>query len=83
VLDLARRELGERLHLDLVDHGLEHLLAGAVARAGEDLDDHPLLVLTRLVAEPDRRGLAPGAELVGDHRRVEVECVHGSVRSGR
>ena len=73
VLDLARRELVEPLHLDLVDHRVEDVLARAVAGADEHRDDHPLLVLARLVAEPDRRGLAVRAELGLDDRRVEVE----------
>ena len=47
-----------RLHLDLVDHRVEDVLARAEAGAGEHGDDHPLLVLARLVAEPDRRRLA-------------------------
>ena len=52
---------------------------------GEHAHDHPLLVLGRLVAEPDRRGLAPAAELVGDDRGVEVERVggHGVSRLAR
>ena len=86
VLDLARRELAEALDLDLVDHGVEDLLALPVADADEHGHDHPLLVLRRLVAEPDRRGLALRAELVGDDRRVEVERVHrhaGTIASPR
>src|SRR5436190_2741869 len=77
VLDLSWRQVGERLHLDLVDHGLEDLLAGAVARTGEDLHDHALLVLAGLVSEPDSGRLTPRAKLVGHHGRVEVEGVHG------
>src|SRR4029079_3915472 len=45
VLDLPRRELHEPLHLDLVDDGVEDLLARPVALADEDLHDHSLLVL--------------------------------------
>src|SRR3954447_16397672 len=36
-----------------------------------------LLVLVRLVAETDRRGLAAAAQLVGEDARVEVEDLHG------
>src|SRR5438874_8400546 len=69
VLDVARRELSERLHLYLVDHGVEDLLARSVARPDEHLDDHPFLVLPGLVAETDRRRLAARAQLVGHDRR--------------
>ena len=47
VLDLTRRELAERLDVDLVDHGVEDLLALAVACADEHGDDHALAVLRR------------------------------------
>ena len=77
VLDLARRELAERLHVDLVDHRVEDVLARAVAGADEHRDDHPLLVLPGLVAEPDRRRLAASAQLVRDDRRVEVQRERG------
>src|SRR5438105_8944075 len=50
VLDLARREVAELLHLDLVDHRVEDLLPGAEARTREYLHDHPLLVLPGLLA---------------------------------
>ena len=73
VLDLVRRELADRLHLDLVDHGVEHVLAGAEAGADEHGDDHPLLVLARLVAETNRRGLPVRPQLGLDDRRVEVQ----------
>src|SRR5436189_5477444 len=56
VLDLARRQLLERLDLDLVDDRVEDPLPRAEARAREHLDDHPLLVLRGFVAEPDGRG---------------------------
>src|SRR5581483_9775800 len=75
-LELARRELAERLHLDLVDDGVEDVLTRAVARAAEDADDHALVVLVGLVAETDRAGLPMAPELVGEDRRVEVERVH-------
>src|SRR2546421_570465 len=58
VLDLAGGQVGEGLHLDLVDDRVEHLLARAVARADEHVDDHALPVLARFVAEPDGRRLA-------------------------
>ena len=64
---------GERLHLDLVDDRVEDALALPVAHAAEHGHDHALLVLRRLVAEPDRRGLASRAELIGDGGVVEVE----------
>src|SRR3954468_18926648 len=85
VLDLARRELGEALHLDLVDDGVEDLLPRAEADTAEHRDDLTLLVLLGLVAEADRGGLALRAELIRDDRRVEVQCVHRSpsVSTGR
>ena len=73
VLYLARRQLREGLHLDLVDHRVEDLLALPVARADEDGDDHALPVLRRLVAKPDRDGLAAGAQLVRHDRGIEVQ----------
>src|SRR4029453_8827765 len=76
MLDLPRRELHQALHLDLVDDGVEDLLARAVALADENLDDHALLVLRGLVAEADRGGLSTRPQLVGDDGRVEVEGVH-------
>src|SRR6266536_1975301 len=76
VLDLAGRELGELLDLDLVDHSVEDLHPRAVAGPREDLDDHPLPVLARLVAEADRRRLPAAAQLVGHHGRVEVQGIH-------
>src|SRR5215217_1919766 len=68
VLDVARGELAESLHLDLVDDGVEDLVPGAVARADEHSHDHSLLVLTGLVSEPNGRRLAAAAELVGHDR---------------
>src|SRR4051812_41394234 len=76
VLDLPRRQLAERLHLDLVDHRVEDVLTRAEADAAEDAHHHALLVLAGLVAEPDRGRLSARPELVGDERRVEVEGVH-------
>src|SRR5215208_6945289 len=77
VLDLPRRQLAQRLHLDLVDHCLEDPLARAESCSREDLDDHPLLVLGRLVTQSDRCGLPKRSQLVGDDRGIEVERVHG------
>src|SRR5438874_11626650 len=76
VLNLPRRQLAERLHLDLVDHRVEDVLARAEADTAEDAYHHALLVLPGLVAEPDRGRLPTGPKLVGDERRVEVEGVH-------
>src|SRR3954470_23026520 len=76
VLDLPRRQLAERLDLDLVDHRVEDVLARAEADAAEDAHHHAFLVLAGLVAEPDRGRLPARPELVGDERRVEVEGVH-------
>src|SRR5262249_3157401 len=73
VLDLARGKLLERLHLDLVDDGVEDPLALPVAGAAEDRDDHALPVLGGLVPKADRRRLAARAKLLGDRRVVEVE----------
>src|SRR5690348_13812606 len=78
VLDLARRDLLQLLHLDLVDDGVEDLLAHAEALAHEHAHDLTLLVLPALVAETDRRRLAVVAQLVGDDRGVEVEGVHAA-----
>src|SRR3954468_10548961 len=75
VLDVARRELGNALHLNVVDHGGEDLLARAVAKADRNPDDLAALVLVALVAKPDRRRLATALELVDEDRRVEVEHV--------
>jgi hypothetical protein len=75
VLDLPRAEVVQRLDLDLVDHGVEDPLPRPVAGADEDGHDHTLLVLRGLVAEPDRRGLPSGTQLLGHHRVVEVEGV--------
>src|SRR2546423_49955 len=67
------------LRPDLVDDGVEHLLAHAEALPHEHAHDLALLVLPALVAETDRRRLAVVAQLVGDDRGVEVEGVHGRV----
>src|SRR6187397_1772048 len=75
VLDVARREIADVLRLDVVDHRGEDFLARAVAEADRDPDDLAALVLARLVAEPDRRGLATALELIDENRRVEVEHV--------
>src|SRR3954470_5275755 len=85
VLDLARRELGEALHLDLVDDGVEDLLPRAEANTAEHRDDLTLLVLLGLVAEADRRGLALRPELIRDDGGVEVQSVHRSpsISTGR
>ena len=68
---------GERsrdpLHLDVVDHRREDLLARAVLVADRDPDDLAALVLARLVAEPDRGRLAAALELVDEGGREEVE----------
>src|SRR5690349_20140148 len=77
VLDLARRDLLQLLHLDLVDDRVEDLLAHAEALPHEHAHDLALLVLPAIVAEPDRRRLAMVAQLVGDDRGIEVEGVHG------
>jgi hypothetical protein len=44
------------------------ILARPVALPDEDLHDHALLVLAGLVAQADRCGLPPAAQLVGDDR---------------
>ena len=77
VLDLARGELAERLHLDLVDDGVEDAVTQAEACACEHLHDHPLPVFRRLVAQANRRRLATAPQLLGDDRGVEVQCIHG------
>src|SRR4051812_42656657 len=77
VLDVAGRELAHPLHLDAVDHGLEDALARRVLESDRDEDDLALAVLLRLVAQPDRRGLASALELIDENRRVEVQDEHG------
>src|SRR5262249_2913178 len=54
---------------------VEDVLPRAETGACEHRDDHPLLVLPRLVAEADRRRLAVALELGLDDRRIEVEGV--------
>src|SRR5262249_60923869 len=73
VLDVARGQLADSLDVDLVDDGGEDLLPGRVLVADGDPDDLAALVLARLVAEPDGRGLAGALELVDERRREEVE----------
>src|SRR5690242_8633186 len=73
VLHVTGGELRDLLHLNVVDHGREDLLARLVPVADRDPDDLPALVLPRLVAQPDRRGLPPTAQLVDEDRRIEVE----------
>src|SRR5690349_15328199 len=75
VLDVAARELAGPLHLDLVDHRREDLLARAVAEPDRDPDDLATLVLVALVPKPDRRRLAASLQLVDEDRGVEVEDV--------
>ena len=82
VLDVARREVADPLHLDVVDHRGEDLLARAVAEADRDPDHLAALVLAALVAEPDRRRLAAALELVDEDRRVEVENVDAAPHGG-
>src|SRR6185295_19325025 len=77
VLDVAGGQLPHPLHLDIVDDSREDLLAGFVAVADGDPDQLAAAVLHALVAEADRRGLAPALELVHEDRGVEVEHVHG------
>ena len=83
VLDVAAREVVELLHLDVVDHRGEDLLARAVAEADRDPDDLAALVLAALVAEPDRRRLAAPLQLVDEDRRVEVEYVGAAPHARR
>ena len=78
VLDLPRREVAHPLDLDLVDHRVEDLLPRRVLIADRHQHALVLAVLVGLVAEPDRGRLAAAPELVGEHRRVEVEDAHGS-----
>src|SRR3954470_21808289 len=83
VLDVAGRELAHPLYLDVVDHGREDLLARLMAVADRDPDKLPPAVLHALVAQPDRRGLAPALELVYEDRGVEVQDVQGQGRIER
>jgi len=77
VLDVARGEIAQARDFDLVDDGLEDPLARGVLVPDRDQHELVLAVLVGLVAEPDRRGLAPALELVGEDRGVEVEDLHG------
>src|SRR6185437_11463703 len=76
VLDVARRQIGQTHHLDLVDHRFEDPLPRRVLVADRDQHQLVLAVLAGLVAEADRRGLASPLELVREDRRVEVEDLH-------
>ena len=76
VLDVARRQVANPLDLDLVDHCVEDLLPRRVLIADRDQHALVLAVLVGLVAEPDRRGLAAAAQLVGEYRRIEIEDPH-------
>src|SRR5581483_1382929 len=73
VLDVARGEVADPLHLDVVDHSGEQLLPRAVLVADRDPDDLAALVLPRLVAKPDRRSLPPALQLVDERGGEEVE----------
>src|SRR5215210_618201 len=75
MLDVARRELLDALHLDVVDHGREDLLAGTVAEADGHPDHLAALVFAALVAQADGRGLATTLELIDEDRGIEVEDV--------
>src|SRR4051812_14697619 len=79
VLDVPRRQVLDPLDVDLVDDRLEDLLARRVLIADRHQHGLVLLVLVRLVAEADRRCLAPPLELVGEDRRVEVQDLHGGL----
>ena len=73
VLDVTGGEVAHALHLDVVDHRGEDLLARAVLIADRDPDDLAALVLARLVAQPDRGRLSSPFELVDEGGREEVE----------
>ena len=77
VLDVPGRQIADALDFDLVDHGVEDPLARGVLVADRHQDAIVLAVLVGLVAQTDRRGLPAAPELVGEHRRVEVEHSHG------
>src|SRR3954451_12203519 len=79
VLDVAGGELGDLLHLDIVDDGGEDLLPRLVAIADRNPDDLAALVLARLVAQPDRGRLPAAPQLVDEDGRVEVEHVERGV----
>jgi hypothetical protein len=82
VLDVARREIADLLHLDVVDHRGEDFLARAVTETDGNPDHLATLVLAGLVAEPDRRRLATSLELVDENRGVEVEHVDPAAHGG-
>ena len=83
VLDVAWREVGDLLHLDVVDHCRKDFLARAVAEADRDPDDLAALVLAALVAESDRRRLATALQLVDEDGRIEVEYVDAAAHAVR
>ena len=64
------------LDLDVVDDGVEELLARRVLVADGHEHGLVLAVLARLVAQADGGRLAPPLELVGEDRRIEVEHLH-------
>src|SRR3954454_16824575 len=64
VLDVARRELGDPLDLDVVDYRGEDLLAWAMTETNGDPDDLAALILVALVTKSNRRCLAATLELV-------------------
>jgi hypothetical protein len=76
VLDVARGEILDPLDLDVVDHGVEQLLARRVLVADGDEHDLVLAVLVSLVAEPDGGGLAAALHLIGEDGGVEVQHLH-------
>src|SRR6187551_1832594 len=82
VLDVARREGVDPLHLDVVDHRGEDFLARAVAEADRDPDHLAALVLAGLVTKPDRCGLATALQLVDENRGIEVEHVDAAAHGG-
>src|SRR5436190_19614243 len=73
VLDVARGEIPDALHLHAVDHRGKDLLAGAVLVADRDPDHLSALVLAGLVAEPDGGCLSSSLELIDEGGREEVE----------
>src|SRR5215212_2168415 len=75
VLDVAVREVLDLLHLDVVDHRGEDLLARLVPVADRDPDDLTALVLAGFVAQTDGRRLPAAAQLIDEDRRIEVEDV--------
>ena len=71
-LDIAWREITERLDLDFVDHCGKYLLPTRMPRADSHPDDLAPLILGGLVSQPDCGRLPAPPQLVCKERRIEI-----------